>query len=166
MRGQSLLKWLLWLSGLLLDVCFVEIGLWTNFGTDVVALVVAVYAILFMNWDTKGTPFDGVSASPFFTLNLLGVSKDDVELCTNYWPWIRSERASSLEFRRYSLAPLLAVRGRTPTRRIEWLIKGMPRWRKFIYVYGRYLVYYCTIPFLRIIVHHYHNCTLDHEAMC
>lgn len=79
MRGQSLLKWLLWLSGLLLDVCFVEIGLWTNFGTDVVALVVAVYAILFMNWDTKGTPFDGVSASPFLTLNLLGVSKDDVE---------------------------------------------------------------------------------------
>lgn len=56
-----------------------EIGLWTNFGTDVVALVVAVYAILFMNWDTKGTPFDGVSASSFLTFNLLGVSKDDIE---------------------------------------------------------------------------------------
>lgn len=24
-------------------------------------IVVAVYAVLFMNWDTKDTPFDGVS---------------------------------------------------------------------------------------------------------
>lgn len=24
-------------------------------------LVVAIYAVLFMDWDTKGTPFDGVS---------------------------------------------------------------------------------------------------------
>lgn len=34
--------------------------------TDVEILVVAVYAILFMNWDTKDTPFDGVRASFIF----------------------------------------------------------------------------------------------------
>ena len=27
-------------------------------------IVVAIYAVLFMNWDTKDTPFDGVSIFP------------------------------------------------------------------------------------------------------
>jgi hypothetical protein len=34
------------------------IGLLTKIGT-----VVVIYAVLFMNWDTKDTPFDGVSTS-------------------------------------------------------------------------------------------------------
>ncbi|KAJ5544256.1 hypothetical protein N7513_007067 [Penicillium frequentans] len=56
---------------------------------------VAVYAILFMNWDTKGTPFDGIRESFFSGIQAIFTS------------------------------PLLAVRGRTPTRRTEWLIKDM-----------------------------------------
>lgn len=27
------------------------------------ALVVGIYAVLFMDWDTRGTPFDGVSCA-------------------------------------------------------------------------------------------------------
>lgn len=34
-------------------------------------IVVAVYAVLFMDWDTKGTPFDGVSWGYFWIWDLL-----------------------------------------------------------------------------------------------
>jgi hypothetical protein len=36
--------------------------------------VVVIYAVLFMNWDTKDTPFDGVSYSLFaFEILVVGM---------------------------------------------------------------------------------------------
>lgn len=83
MRGQSSLRWLPWPSGLSLDVCYLKNWNWSILVTDVEVLVVAVYAILFMNWDTKGTPFDGVSASLFFTRPIWNIGWQG-ELWTNY----------------------------------------------------------------------------------
>lgn len=36
-----------------------------NANTCLFGIVVVIYAVLFMNWDTKDTPFDGVSDSLF-----------------------------------------------------------------------------------------------------
>lgn len=48
-----------------MDVCYRSPGLEYEWIDDVLTwvfgIVVAVYAVLFMDWDTKDTPFDGVS---------------------------------------------------------------------------------------------------------
>jgi hypothetical protein len=67
----------------------------------VLVVVVVIYAVLFMNWDTKDTPFDGVSC--FFSSGCCVVS------------WTnglanRSEKPSSLVSRLYSPVPRLLVR--------------------------------------------------------